>query len=528
MSSSLDQVLADISALKRRIQEALPSWDSPSSDVERFSDRAKMSARGKVLTRIPKMTRGGKLSKKVSHLVPFGGEKHKAGESEKRAELLRKLVTKAIPRRVSSIPHQYRGAMTVSSKQTLSSRVLDLLKKKGIDAKSASESNIRKVLKTARGSQAKPDQEPKVKGTPEHLRRIERKSFAVQSKKGRARAGHGAGEAGKGGAAQRPYGKAFGTPSAPYDPEDQEEQVGNYVARTISAGGLSEAVLLERRSKAELKRRKESQARQRASYLASPERAAHEKSQRKAGKESRKDRKTRRQRFKDKRAAGSLKGHKEKHEDGKSKYENPTTFKKCSPGAMVSTPYLRHEIPQNRFVDPDDDHPTYPIRSNCRASLGGVARMLQYNKPGKAKARQVLARINRLGGTRGKVRFRAWGTGVGGQRMKTHRGASGVAKRHKAYGTSTGERDDRLHTAKEEHGKAGNREVPRATGHSAKQAIGPKSKRKKKREAAGRKVTIKRGQKKIGKEAGPVKVSPRRELRHAGAAQLAKWARKKR
>jgi len=216
--------------------------------------------------------------------------------------------------------------------------------------------------------------------------------------------------------------------------------------------------------------------------------------------------------------------------DGGSKYENPTSFKKCPKGAMVSTPYLRHELPKNTFVKAgggfDGKTPTLPIRPGCRASLGGVARSLQFSKQNKSTTRQVLARINRLGGTRGKAQFRAWGTGVGGARMETKRGPSGAPRRTKGYGTPTGERDDRIHTASHEHGKAGLREVPRA-GKAAyeKGAIKTKSKGSKKRSDASEKVTVARSRKKTQDERkGPITLAQGKKMKGEGAALAAKFA----
>ena len=191
-----------------------------------------------------------------------------------------------------------------------------------------------------------------------------------------------------------------------------------------------------------------------------------------------------------------------------------TTFKKCPKGAMISSPGMRHSLPMNQFVNPDKDNPTRPIRSNCRASLGGVARSLQKDmgNAGEGTTKQTLQRINSLGGTRGKTRFRAWGTGVGGKRMETYRGKPGtpnrtgsLAKRlgisrKKAaglHGVSTGKPDMAKHTSPYSpvggaKGPAGNREVTRATGAHAKLSK-LKSKGSQKRRHAGHRTTIARG-----------------------------------
>lgn len=184
-----------------------------------------------------------------------------------------------------------------------------------------------------------------------------------------------------------------------------------------------------------------------------------------------------------------------------------TTFKKCRPAAMLSTPYLRKSMPRNIFVNPDKKNPTYPIRPGCRASLGGVARSLQFGKASEAKKREIMKRGNALGGVRGKSRFKFWGTGVGGTRMETHRGSPGTAKRHKKYGISTGRSDNAKHTppystpgstGKGDVGPAGNREVVRSPLHAADPPKGPRSKGKKHREAARAASTIGRSKEAIG------------------------------
>jgi hypothetical protein len=97
-----------------------------------------------------------------------------------------------------------------------------------------------------------------------------------------------------------------------------------------------------------------------------------------------------------------------------------TTFKKC--GAMVSTPFLRHSIPSDKFAKKDKDNPTYPSRgSKCRASAAGNLRALQYANPSAETIKKVMSNVNKSSG----MRMRAWGTGtgVGGKRMeKTSKG----------------------------------------------------------------------------------------------------------
>lgn len=199
---------------------------------------------------------------------------------------------------------------------------------------------------------------------------------------------------------------------------------------------------------------------------------------------------------------------------GLTEERSSTTFKKCSPGAMLSTPYLRHSLPLNLFVNPDDDNPTFPIRANCRASLAGVGRALQKDMAGSGEAtvKQALQRVNQMGGTRGKTRLKLWGTGVGGKRMETYRGpphkplrTSSLAKRLKIskkkaaalHGISTGRPDMVKHTSPYSpvggaKGPSGNREVHRAEQAHAKPER-KRSKRKERRVQAGREVTIARG-----------------------------------
>jgi len=201
-----------------------------------------------------------------------------------------------------------------------------------------------------------------------------------------------------------------------------------------------------------------------------------------------------------------------------------TTFKRCPRGAMVSTPYLRHSLPLNTFVNPREDFPTFPIRPDCRASLAGLGRALQRDMSGADRrlVSRVIALVNRLGGIKGKARIRLWGTGVGGKRMETYRGKPhtpkrthylakklGISKRKaaKLYGTSTGRPDMIKHTIPYSpvggtKGPAGQREVPRAELAHAK----PKrklSRRKAGRIAAGRAVTAARGRGLIGRRPGP-------------------------
>lgn len=247
-------------------------------------------------------------------------------------------------------------------------------------------------------------------------------------------------------------------------------------------------------------------------------------------------------RFREKRKAGKLKRHSEKKRDkadgaGRtSKYTNPTTFKKCKGGAMISSPYLRSSLPSNTFVKPPRTKKdpktgktkkvlgTYPIRSNCRASLAGLGRALQFKqkKGGKgafqadrALATKVLKRANQesrkerkgKGGETGKRgpgghQFKLWGTRTSltkQTRQETHRGPSGAAKRHKKYGKTTGREDKRLHTAKDEHGQEGNREVARSPMHAASRPDDKKSKGSKSRSSARSEGHAKRGMAAIGK-----------------------------
>jgi len=191
-----------------------------------------------------------------------------------------------------------------------------------------------------------------------------------------------------------------------------------------------------------------------------------------------------------------------------------TTFKRCSPGAMVSTPYLRHTLPLNTFVNPDDENPTFPIRPNCRPSLVALGRAMQPDmaNSNEGTVNQVLKRVNQMGGTRGKARVKLWGTGVGGKRMETYRGRPGEAERtdtlakklgiskkkaSKLHGISTGQPDMVKHTPPYSpvggsKGPAGNREVPRAANAHAK-TDEKMSKGKKRRRASSRAVTIARG-----------------------------------
>jgi len=303
---------------------------------------------------------------------------------------------------------------------------------------------------------------------------VTRKTFSPTVQR-RLRAGHGGGNVGKSAGKQQP--RPVGMPGAVYDP-DIEESIMSYVPRTLAASGVFlEDVLLERKGK---------RARARASKLAAtfPESGGDTNAPAPPSRAPSPSR-------------GQSKKKKKKKGDGSKK--NETSWKKCPRGALISSPGLRHSMPLNTFVNPDPDYPTFPVRSNCRASMAGVARSLQFARPNQSVIDQVLKRVNK-GEIRGSRRLKLWGTRVGGQRMETHRGPSGKPKRHPDYGTSTGERDERLHTAKAEHGKAGNREVARAAGHASRSVAKKKtSKGKQKKTAASRKGTIARGKRTIGR-----------------------------
>lgn len=198
-----------------------------------------------------------------------------------------------------------------------------------------------------------------------------------------------------------------------------------------------------------------------------------------------------------------------------------TTFKKCPKGAMVSTAHLRHSLPKNMFVNPDEDNPTYPIRPGCRSSLAALGRAIQPDMANSDEAivKQVIQRVNQMGGTRGKTRLRLWGTGKGGKRMETFRGPPGTPKRtgkskklkkqfgkkaSKLHGVSTGKPDNQKHTPPYSppggsKGPAGNREVPRHPDAHKKPPGKKKSKGSQKRRAAQQAGTIKRGKAKIGR-----------------------------
>lgn len=195
-----------------------------------------------------------------------------------------------------------------------------------------------------------------------------------------------------------------------------------------------------------------------------------------------------------------------------------TTFKKCPRGAMISTKGMRQSIPKNQFVKPDKDNPTFAIRPGCRAGKAGTLRALQkdMSNADEATAKQTIKRINAQGGTRGKDRLRAWGTGTaaGGKRFDTYdakgQKAKSLAKRlgisrkkaAKLHGVSTGKPDNQKHTSPYSppggsKGPAGNREVPRyAKMHKAKSKKTNRSKERTEKREAG---TIKRGRAKIGR-----------------------------
>ena len=205
-----------------------------------------------------------------------------------------------------------------------------------------------------------------------------------------------------------------------------------------------------------------------------------------------------------------------------------TTFKKCSPGAMVSTPFLRKSMPQDRFVKQSKDgNHTFAVRPECRASVAGGLRATQFDNVSPSTASTYRQRVNRMGGVNSRIKMRAWEPG---KRVKTHSSAapskvqferlvpriagklkqkeglddnaaeskakkiakkilrdlqdkreSALAKRYgiskneagklhgKAKRDETGKavKDEKPHTAKSEWGRAGNREVPRSPLHAA-------------------------------------------------------------
>jgi hypothetical protein len=198
-----------------------------------------------------------------------------------------------------------------------------------------------------------------------------------------------------------------------------------------------------------------------------------------------------------------------------------TTFKPCKDRAMVSTAHLRHTLPKPWFVKPDEENPTFPVRTDCRSSLAALGRAIQPDmaNPDEAIVNSVLRRVNSTtGGTRGRLNLRLWGTGRGGQRMETYRGAPGTPKRTDTlakklgiskkeasalHGISTGRADNQKHTSPYSppggsKGPAGNREVPRHPLAHAKAPVkssGKKAKRTEKREAG----KIGRGLARIGR-----------------------------
>lgn len=400
-----------------------------------------------------------------------------------------------------------------------------------------------------------------VKGKEVGSRRKDVKIDKRLKKQRPGRGGHGAGGPGKSGARQAGYGDAYGPSYLGHREELQQDDSMSYLPKTLVASGLFEEVLLERRSKKAKQARAAAQAGKREAYLGSADRTSAERKQKRAGLNVRKANVAKKAAaatergetglaadlgksskrgsvFKAMRGHGKIKGHKKAaatrvkksgEKQKGSKYENPTTFKKCSPGAMISTPHLRQELPLNQFSNPDDKYPTWPLRPGCRASLAGLGRALQFANPNRQLKKAVIQKVNALGGVRGKARIKLWGTGVGGSRMETHRGPSGAPKRNKRYGTPTGERDNRLHTDSDEHGQRGNREVPRAHGHAAKQPIGPKTKRKTHREKSARAAHISRGQKRIGSEKKGGKIESARRIVGAstGRTLAAKFAAKK-
>jgi hypothetical protein len=136
---------------------------------------------------------------------------------------------------------------------------------------------------------------------------------------------------------------------------------------------------------------------------------------------------------------------------------------------------------------------------------------------GEGVTKQVIQRINAQGGTRGKDKLKAWGTGKGGKRMNTYRGKPhspqrtkslakrlGISRKKAAglYGVSTGRPDMVKHTSPYSpvggaKGPSGNREVSRAGRSSDKSR--KKSKGSEKRRKASREVTHARGKALIGR-----------------------------
>ena len=464
MSTRLDRTLAAI----RTLSEALPSSGASPEDRDAFIKRAKEAAGRKI-----------------------------KGDYEK---------SRAAARRRALAP--------VAAKHKVMM--------KGLDGKRSIEQIVKGIKKARHQQSVRPrDTSPNTKPAA-----VLPRKFESPTAQGRSRAVHGGG--GTGASAGKKPRRNLGAPGRVYDPDLYEANMGNYVPRTLIAfGSLSEDILLEKRGKA---------ARAKAAKLATafPEQGGSKNAPKappnapSPGGEK--------QDWRQMRKEGKLKQHKEKKgDDGKSKYENSTTFKSCSGtgGAMAASKTLRHSLPKNIFVNDDPDHPTWPVRSDCRPSMAGLGRAMQMAGPkGKSGKRgptknadiksQVMGRVNK-GEIRGGRRLKLWGTGVGGQRMETHRGPPGTPERDPDYGESTGKRDEHLHTARSEHSKAGNREVKRPSKGDEEYTTKKKtSKGAKKREEASRKASIKKSKQRLGLPVpGHAGLKPEPEGR--GAAEAAKF-----
>ena len=94
--------------------------------------------------------------------------------------------------------------------------------------------------------------------------------------------------------------------------------------------------------------------------------------------------------------------------------KNKTSFTTCKDRPpMKATPYARHSTPEHLFAKQDKENPTYRDPGNCRAAAAGNLRMMQYNKPPRETQKRIMRDASDV------PNFHAWGTGVGGVRMKT-------------------------------------------------------------------------------------------------------------
>ena len=521
-----------IKRVRRANQPAPPSYQNYPSGMKSLLTRV-----GKIkgLVTNPPKREGGKRERKTTLYYAKKTARSKspsllkapeaASAAEKRsAERLRRGIT-AIPK-TAGVPYRLLVRPPGSKKPTVSihKRIVQLLttaaKKSGKSTKgipailkqgplaklATGAAQLRNLLAKARSTQVtEPSKESgATTGAPKGpFTRADRKSHRKRAKS----TPEGAVPSIEGGYVNR------NDESIPYLPQ-------NLIDRLLSEGIDLNSLLIESKKRKRNKKRARKHAAREGKKAASADKKAKQKAK------------------KDKKAAAKS-GHRKKKEKtkGAGKFANDTTFKKCKKGAMIATPGLRGSIAQDRFVvQRKSGYNTFAVRSGCRSSLAGGLRAASFKNVPAKHGRAFRARVNRLGGVGGKSRMTAWSPGkryktvapgkmdkVAVQRYAKKHGISvqdakrhfrdkmskktaSVASKHgksirgakkiMGGGRKLLKRDLKPHTDKSEHGKPhGPRSLTPAPGNAALPTAKKMSKRKAKRQAAGRSAGVARSKK---------------------------------